>query len=98
MLSFTLGAPEWFFCDGRHGAVVGAHAVQCTQVHGVFPPNIAHGIATREKADDLVATWRTRLESLMSETPLSFPALEMFQGLTLTKEAKEKALVWSTQY
>ena len=98
MLSFTLGAPEIGFSPS---GVMGdmelwlwhmQYSVLRFMGFDVLAPNIAYGIDTREKADDLVAAWRTRLESLMSETPLSFPALEMFQGPTLTKEAKEKAI------
>ena len=98
MLSFTVGAPEVGFTSS---GIMGDIELWLWQLQysvlrfmgfSVMAPNICYGVDTRQKADDLVAAWNTRLDGLLSEKTLNFPSMELFQGPDLTTEAKEQAI------
>uniref|UniRef100_A0A3B3YF35 Ribosyldihydronicotinamide dehydrogenase [quinone] n=1 Tax=Poecilia mexicana TaxID=48701 RepID=A0A3B3YF35_9TELE len=90
MLSFTTGSPESMFCTiGINGDInVTLWPLQNGILHycgfQVLPPEVFWAPALTAAADrkKMLARWRTRLQDLLEEEPLSFTPLDRFDKET----------------
>uniref|UniRef100_A0A3B3TXM8 Ribosyldihydronicotinamide dehydrogenase [quinone] n=1 Tax=Poecilia latipinna TaxID=48699 RepID=A0A3B3TXM8_9TELE len=90
MLSFTTGSPESMFCTiGINGDInVTLWPLQNGILHycgfQVLPPEVfwAPALAAAKDRKKMLESWRTRLQDLLKEEPLSFTPLDWFDKET----------------